>query len=118
MATLIAASKNAIEISLDGASDFNVLTDLVTMGLARNPTEGLMVRKITFIPSATGDSVVVRDGVGGPRIFSAIEVLGVYDILKDEYVGDRGQGKLMALYIDHTECSISLANQAYVIFEL
>ena len=48
------------------------------------------------------------------------EVLGTYDILKDEYRED-GKidiGKLISIYIHANETVIGVANQAYVLFEL
>lgn len=119
MATLIAATNRFIEISLDAVDDFDITADLVGMGLNRNPENGIRVRKITFVPSAVGDGVVVRDGQNGPRIFTAENVLGTYDILKDEYLSDDGKsGKLMSPYIAAAESTIGVANQAYLIFEL
>jgi hypothetical protein len=120
MALIIVSSPGFIELSLDGATDFDPEVDLVALGISKNAPDGLRVRKITFIPSAVDDTVVVRDGQNGPRIFSAVEVLGVYDILKDEYRDDSrvDKGKIMNPYIHFNETVISVANQAYVIFEL
>lgn len=120
MALIITASVNFIEIALDGATDFDSEDDLVLYGLARNAPSGLRVRKITFVPSAVGDDVVVRDGENGPRIFTALNVLGVYDILKDEYRedGQVDRGKLMSPYIHANEVNVGVINQAYIIFEL
>ena len=120
MALIIVSSPGFIELSLDGATDFDPEVDLVSLGISRNAPDGLRVRKITFVPSATDDTVIVRDGQNGPRIFSAVEVLGVYDILKDEYRDDSqvDKGKIMNPYIHFNESVIGVANQAYVIFEL
>ena len=120
MALLIAANNNFIELSLDTLVDFDAATDLVAFGLARNAPEGLRVKKITFIPSAQGDTLIVRNGQNGPRVFSAINVLGTYDTLKDEYKedGPTNKGKLMLPYIHANECIISAAHLAFVIFEI
>lgn len=120
MALLIAATGNFIELSLDAATDFDSEVDLVGFGLARNAPNGLRVRKVTFVPSAQGDTLVVRDGQNGPRIFSAVDVLGTYDTLKDEYREDGhvDKGKLMNPYIHANECVIAFSHLAFVIFEM
>lgn len=120
MALLISATDNFIELSLDTLNDFDSETDLTGMGLASNAPSGLRVRKITFVPSAQGDTLIVRDGQNGPRMFSAVNVLGTYDTLKDEYREDGhiDRGKLMSPYIHANECTITHDNLAYVIFEL
>ena len=120
MALIITATNNFVEVSLDGFTDFDAEVDLVALGLARNAPEGLRIRKITFVPSAGGDDVVVRDGENGPSIFSAPDVLGTYDVLKDEYREDGhiDRGKLMNPYIHANEVNVGFMNLAYVIFEL
>ena len=120
MALTITSSANFIELSLDGLTDFDSETDLIALGLSLNAPDGLRIRKIIFVPSAVDDTVVVRDGQNGPRIFSAVDVLGTYDTLKDEYRedGHTARGKLMNPYIHANECTVSLANLAFVIFEL
>lgn len=120
MALLVSSTDNFIELSLDAVNDFNSVTDLVGFGLARNAPSGLRVRKITFVPSAQGDTLVVRDEQNGPRAFSAVNVLGTYDTLKDEYREDGhiDKGKLMSPYIHANECIIALPHLAFVIFEL
>lgn len=120
MANVIVSSLNFLELSLDGITDFDPEADLVGLGLRANVVAGLRIRKITFVPSATDDTVIIRDGQNGPRLFSAIEVLGLYDILKDEYRDDSqvDKGKKMTPYIDAGEITISVANAGYVIFEL
>jgi len=120
MALLISATNNFIELSLDQLNDFDSEVDLIGLGLSKNAPSGLRIRKITFVPSAQGDTVVVRDGQNGPRIFSAVNVLGTYDTLKDEYREDGhiDRGKLVRPYIHANECVVGLAHLAYVIFEL
>lgn len=120
MALIITSTSRFIEISLDGATDFDPEVDLVALGLSKNAPDGLRVRKIVWIPSAEGDAVVVRDGQNGPRIFTAIDALGTWDILKDEYRDDSrvDKGKVMNPYIHFNETVILVANQAYVILEL
>lgn len=120
MALLVAATDNFIELSLDALVDFDAENDLTGFGLARDAPFGLRVRKITFVPSAQGDTVIVRDGQNGPRIFSAVNVLGTYDTLKDEYRQDGhiDRGKVMSPYIHANECVIALPHLAFVIFEL
>ena len=120
MALLVAHTDNFIELSLDAVVDFDSEVDLVGFGFNKNAPNGLRVRKITFVPSAAGDTLVVRDGQNGPRIFSAVNVLGTYDTLKDEYREDGlvDRGKVMSPYIHANECVIALAHLAFVIFEL
>jgi len=120
MALIINATNNFIEVSLDGTTDFDADNDLVSLGLSRNAPSGLRIRKITFVPSASGDQVIVRDSENGPIMFAAINVLGTYDVLKDEYRedGHNDRGKLVSPYIHSNECTVGVANQAYVIFEL
>ena len=120
MALIVNASDNFIEIALDGITDFNSITDLVTYNLARNAPDGLRIRKIIFAPSDAGDQVIVRDGQNGPAMFMAINVLGTYDLLKDEYreSGHNDKGKLVNPYIHANESIVSIVNQAFVIFEL
>ena len=122
MALLVAVSNNFIELSLDEVNDFDSMIDLEGLGLARNAPDGLCILKITFVPSAQGDALVVRDGMNGPRIFTAVNVLGTYDILKDEYEAPtgvaRGKGKVVRPYIHANECTIAFAHLAYVTFEL
>jgi len=120
MALLINTSSNFIEIALDGLTDFDSDLDLIAYGLARNAPNGLRVRKITFVPSSIGDQVIVRDGQNGPAMFSAINVLGDYDVLKDEYRedGNVDKGKLVNPYIHANESIVGVVNQAFVIFEL
>jgi hypothetical protein len=113
MALAIKKTANFIEIALDGSTDFNALTDLVSLGFAKNPKSGLSVSKIVFVPSAEGDGVVVRDGVSGPRVFTAVGALGTYDILKDDFFG-----RNIALYIKASECTVGVAGSAFVIFML
>ena len=120
MALLVNASNNFIEIALDGITDFDAENDLSFYGLARNAPEGLRVRKIIFVPSAAGDQVIVRDGQNGPAMFLAINALGTYDLLKDEYREDGhiDRGKLVSPYIHANESIVSVINQAFVIFEI
>ena len=120
MALIVVANHNFIEVSLDGATNFDSRYDLVGLGLHRNAPQGFRIRKIIFLPSAVGDTVYVRDGINGPRAFSAVDVLGTYDVLKDEFRedGKTDRGKVMVPYINNAECVIGVANQAYVIFEL
>ncbi len=118
MAILIRATSNFVELALDGVTDFNFATDLVSYGLLRNAPSGLRVSKIIFIPSAAGDQVIVRDGINGPAMFSAINALGTYDILKDAYYDGIVVGKIVKPYIHAFECVVSVVNAAFVIFEL
>lgn len=120
MALFINWNNNFIELSLDGVTDFDSALDLIPFGLARNAPDGLRIRKIVVIPSAIGDSVVIRDGQNGPRIFSAIDLLGTWDTLKDEYNTDGkiDRGKIMSPYIHANEINIGIVNQLYIIFEL
>jgi len=120
MANTIKATNNFIELSLDGLTDFDVTTDLENLGLNFNASNGIRVRKVIFIPSAAGDKVVIRDTQNGPIMFYATDVLGTYDILKDDYREDGkiDRGKLVTPFIDASECTITNANQAFVIFEL
>ena len=120
MALFINFSSNFIEISLDGTTDFNSELDLIAYGMARNAPDGLAIRKITFIPSAIGDAVVVRDGQNGPRVFSAVDLLGTWDVLKDDYREDGkvDKGKIINPYIHFNESVIGIVNAAYIIFEL
>jgi hypothetical protein len=120
MALILNASNNFIEIALDGLTDFNSITDLAAYGLARNAPDGLRVRKIIFVPSGAGDQVIVRDGQNGPAMFLAINVLGDYDLLKDEYheSGHIDKGKLVNPYIHANESIVGIVNQAFVIFEI
>ena len=120
MALIINATNNFLEIALDGFTDFDSEVDLVGLGLNRNAPNGLRVRKITFVPSAANDQVIVRDGQNGPAMFSAIDVLGTWDVLKDEYREDGhiDRGKLVTPYIHSNEATVGIENQAFVIFEL
>ena len=120
MALLMNASNNFIEIALDGATDFDSDLDLTFYGLSRNAPDGLRIRKITFVPSKAGDQVIVRDGMNGPAMFLAINALGTYDILSDEYreSGHINKGKLVNPYIHANESIVGVVNQAFVIFEL
>ena len=120
MALLVAATEHFIELSLDDIIDFDATVDLIGFGLRENAPFGLRIRKITFVPSALNDTVVVRDGQNGPRIFSAVDVLGTWDLLKDEYREDGkiDRGKVMRPYIHANECVIAFDNLAFVIFEL
>ena len=120
MALLIAATGNFIELSLDALVDFDSTVDLVGFGLTRNAPNGLRIRKITFVPSAQGDTLVVRDTENGPRMFSAVNVLGTWDTLKDEYKEDGhiDRGKLTEPYIHANECVVGFPHLAFVIFEL
>lgn len=120
MALFINFNNNAIEVSLDGTTDFDSSVDLAAFGMAMNAPNGLAVRKITFIPSAVGDTVIVRDGQNGPRRFSAIDLLGTWDVLKDEYYSDGkiDKGNIMLPYIHANESVIGVVNQAYIVFEL
>jgi len=120
MPLIIVATNNFIEVSLDGLTDFDSTADLIGLGLRMNAPNGFRVRKIIFVPSAANDSVIVRDTQNGPRVFSAIDVLGTYDILKDEYSEDGkiDRGKLMIPYIHANESVVGVVNQAYVIFEI
>ncbi len=118
MALIIVATHRFIEVSLDGVTDFDVTTDLSTLGLTRNAPNGLLVKKIVFHPSAVDDIVIVRDGETGPRVFGA-EVLGTYDRLKDDFHGESVHvGELMTPFIDATDCIIDSANNAYIVFEI
>lgn len=120
MALFIVSSERFLELSLDGTTDFNSATDLVDLGMEKNAPDGMRVRKITFIPSAQGDTVVVRDGVGGPRVFSAVHVLGTWDLLKDEYFSNdkKVRGRIMTPFIESDECTVDTPNSAFLIFEL
>jgi hypothetical protein len=120
MALLIAHTDRRIELSLDALVDFDSTVDLVGFGLARNAPAGLRVRKISFFPSAQGDTIYVRDGQNGPIIFGAVNVLGTYDTLKDEYRDDSqvDKGQIMEPYIHANECIIALPHLAYIVFEL
>lgn len=120
MAIITLKSLNFIDISLDSVTNIDLINDLVSLGLLKNAPNGLRVQKIVFIPSQIGDSIVVRDTQGGPRIFSAINTLGDYDILKDDYYDRDGKtkGKIMSPYIDSSESVIGIPNNAYLIFEL
>lgn len=123
MALFINWSTNFIEISLDGGvagTDFFADVDLMTYNMARNAPQGLRIRKIVFIPSAAADTVIVRDGQNGPRVFSAVNLLGTWDILKDDYRDDSkiDVGKVINPYIYNNERVIGIDNQAYIIFEL
>ena len=120
MALLINWSENFIEVSLDGFTDFDSEVDLIPFGLARNAPEGLRIRKIVVVPSAVDDTVIVRDGQNGPRVFSAIDLLGTWDTLKDEYRDDSrvDKGKVMSPYIHANETVVTVENEVYVIFEL
>ena len=119
MALIIVSSANFIELSLDGTTDFDITADLIGLGLALNAPRGLRIRKITFHPSAVDDVVIVRDGQNGPMMFAG-EALGTYDRLKDEYREDGkiDRGKLTSPYIHFNETVITLANLAYVVFEI
>lgn len=120
MALLIAATRNFIEIALDTTFDLDLCNDLVTLGLIRNAEDGMRIRKMTFVPSFAGDGIIVRDGQNGPRIFSAVDTLGVWDLLKDEYREDGkiDRGKVMNPYIHASESIIAFDNNAFIIFEL
>ena len=120
MALLINFNDSFIEIALDGTTDFDSGVDLTAFGMSKNAPEGLRIRKITVVPSAINDSVVIRDGENGPRILSAIDLLGTWDILKDEYREDGkvDKGKVMHPYIHANECVVGVVNQLYVVFEL
>jgi len=120
MALAIVGNHNFIEVSLDGVTNFDSRYDLTGLGLMRNAPQGFRIRKIIFLPSAAGDTVYVRDGQNGPRAFSAVDVLGTYDTLIDEFKedGKTDKGKVMIPYIDAAECVVGVANQAYIIFEL
>lgn len=119
MALIIVASNNAIEVALDGATDFDSENDLLALGLAKNAPDGLSITKIRYNPSATDDEVIVRDGQNGPVMFKSI-ALGEYDITKDDFWmnGDRDKGKVFKPYIHANETIVSVENQAFVIFEL
>ena len=119
MAILIVDSSNIIEISLDGLTDFDITTDLIDLGLARNAPQGITITKIVFVPSAADDVVIVRDGENGPRIFTAV-TLGTYDILKDDFrtTDERNKGKKYKPYIHFNEITIANPNQAYLSFYL
>ena len=120
MALIVTHSDNFIQVALDGATDFDMMADLVAYGMDRNPTGNIRIRKITFIPSATGDTMLVRDTENGPIMFAAINSLGTYDVQKDEYRDDSNvdKGKLCQPFLDATDQTVSVPNQAYVIFEL
>lgn len=120
MALFINFSNKFIEISLDGTTDFDSETDLQTYGISKNAPDGLSIKKITFIPSSVNDTVIVRDGQNGPRVFSAVDLLGTWDVLKDEYEenGKIDKGKIMNPYIHANESTIGIVNQAYLILEL
>ena len=120
MALLVASTDNFIELSLDAVVDFDSTVDLVGFGLTMNAPNGLRIRKIIFVPSAIGDALVVRDTQNGPRMFTAVDVLGTWDLLKDDFREDGkvDRGKVMSPYIHANECVIMLPHLAYVIFEL
>jgi hypothetical protein len=63
---------------------------------------GMVITAIEMAPNAIGDSVIVRDGQAGPRIFSH-EAIGTYDIAVRPYGGTRGGGKLVTPYIHAAE---------------
>ena len=123
MPSLVSANNNFIEIAYTGNNDLNLTDSLRNLGLARNAPGGLRIRKITFLPSAAGDTIVIRDRANGPRVFSAIDVLGTYDMIKDVYESSHGAykevlvtGKTMYPYIHAAECTIS--GTAIIVFEL
>lgn len=120
MALIVNFTDNFIEVSLDGTTDFDAISDLVNYGISKNAPGGLRIRKITVIPSAIGDTIIIRDRQNGPRILSAPNLLGTWDVLKDEYRDDSNvdKGKIMNPYIHANEITIGLVNQAYVVFEL
>ncbi|MHA2064960.1 MAG: hypothetical protein ACXABY_11350 [Candidatus Thorarchaeota archaeon] len=119
MALIVTYTNNFIEIALDGSTDFDATADLPSYGVSDAPS-GLRIRKIVYVPSAAADQVIVRDGENGPAIFTAINALGTYDVLKDDYRedGKSDRGKLMIPYIHASEVTVSVVNSAFLIFEL
>ena len=118
MANLLVPSINALEVQLDGTTDFDSTTDLVLGGLTRNAPNGLRIKSIRFDPSHANDEVIVRDGQNGPAIFRAVTI-GRYDNLYEPYHedGNFARGKVMNPYIDHNECIVANPNLASIIFE-
>lgn len=119
MALLVAQTPRLMTLSLDALVDFDCHVDLTVFGLAMNAPNGLRVRKVIFTPSAAGDTLVVRDGQNGPFIVNFPDVLGTWDVLKDEFRedGKPDRGKVMEPYIHANECVIGFPHLAYVTFE-
>ena len=117
MANLLVASQNFLEVSLDGTTDFDPETDLILGGMAKNAPNGLRIKRIRFDPSGA-DELIIRDGQNGPAIFRAV-CIDRYDNLIENYHEDSrfDRGKVMNPYIDADEATITVINQASVIFE-
>lgn len=62
----------------------------------------MMVISIEMAPNAVGDSVIVRDGAGGARIFSH-EAIDTYDIAVRYFYGNLKRYTSMQPYIDAAE---------------
>lgn len=121
MANIVNATDRYIEVSLDGVTDFDVITDLAGLGLARNAPNGLRVRRIVAIPSALNDTVIVRDTMNGPQLLPAIDMLGTWDILQVELREDgraRDRGQMVTPYIHANETVVGVVNELYVVFHI
>jgi hypothetical protein len=114
MALTLTSTEHFISIALDGSTDFNSSTDLVSLGLSKNPTDGLSIKRIIFLPSAVSDKLVVRDGsLTGPAVFATGAVPAAYNICSMEYSGFR-----MVPCIKASECTIGTPGSGYVVFEI
>lgn len=116
MANIITTSKGFIEVSLDGTTPFDITADL-----SRPAPNGMRIKSIRFDGSAGGDWVIVRDGIGGPAIYSCIlGAIGVYNGPIQYYRDDtvRESGKEMSPYIAAAEVTVAVVNAARIVFEL
>ena len=86
MANTIVVGKGTIHITFDGATAYDIASG---SGLTNDPTDGLKVKSLLFIPSAADDAIVVRDEIAaGAPYFEALAI-DAYDEKIKYFAGDR-----------------------------
>lgn len=86
MSNTIVVGKGILHITFDGATAYDIAS---SSGFTTDPTNGLKVKSMLFIPSATDDTIKVREetATGAPH-FEATSA-DKYDAKVKYFYGDR-----------------------------
>jgi len=86
MSNTIVVGEGIIHITFDGATAYDIASG---SGLTNDPTDGIRVKSMMFIPSATDDTIKVREETATAAPHFEATAADKYDAKVKYFFGDR-----------------------------
>lgn len=104
MANTVKYDETGIEITFDGSTAWDI-TDATSSKLGKDAPDGISIRSLRFIPTATAAILIVRNGGATARSILDETAATAYDIKSLYFNHQKAEDRKRKLYVKGTEAT-------------